>query len=77
MDIGDDRLEDFSVTSWYLYLPVPAYEVFDYTVVADLTMQSTKLGFKEGFSLKADFERRGYSAIGVGLFPSADNKNFA
>ena len=69
VEAGEYEIPDYAVTSWSLYLPIPVLTVKDYTVVADLTFQGGKMHFQSPFSLGSEFEDRGYTAVGLGLFP--------
>ena len=69
VEIGDYEIEDYSMVSWYLYTPVPLFNLGDYTVLTDITMQSGRMIFTEEFPDSASFENRAYTAIGIGAFP--------
>ena len=76
VEIGDYEIEDYSMVSWYLYTPVPLFNLGDYTVLTDITMQSGRMIFTEEFPDSASFENRAYTAIGIGAFPIEEKGNF-
>ena len=62
VEVGDYDLESYAMVSWYLYLPVPLYDVGGYTLLTDITLQSGKMIFDNEFSASSHFENRAYTA---------------
>ena len=73
---GEYDLPDYGMSSWYLYFPAPLFKIKDYRLVFDLTSQHSKMLFTDSFPMQSKFENRGYTALGLGVFPLKEEGSF-